>query len=67
MDKRTPAQEKKGGTKTVVPRVVRRARSTGPEAARNLATILKDINAEMRRKGMTAQDARELRKWLRDG
>jgi hypothetical protein len=49
------------------PRVVKMSRLSGMERVRELDAILRRIDAGLRRKGMTAADRRELRKWIENG
>jgi hypothetical protein len=67
MDTRTPASAKKDARRAARPRIVEVSRLSGPERVRELDTILRRIDAGLRRKGMTPADRRDLRKWIENG
>ena len=67
MDTRTPNAAKRAAKRATRPRVVRASRKSGAERLRELDSILRDIDVTLRKKGMTASDRRELRKWIANG
>lgn len=67
MDTRTPAAAKKAAGRAAKPRATRVSRKSRAERVRELESILRAIDAQLRKKGMTAADRRELRKWIANG
>jgi hypothetical protein len=67
MDRRTPAALKKAVRAASRPKIVSFSNKTGKEKVRMLDEILRDIETGMRRRGITAADRRELRKWIARG
>ncbi len=64
MDTRTPAAPRRKSQKRGKPRAVKPSTLPGAARIEELESILKDIDAGFRRRGMTAQDRRNLRKWI---
>ena len=67
MDTRTPSAVKKAAKRASKPRVVAVSRLSGAERVQALDSILRRIEAGLRKKGMRAADRRELRKWIENG
>jgi hypothetical protein len=67
MDRRTPAALKKAARSASRPKIISFSNKTGEEKVRALDEILRDIEAGLRRRGMTAADRSELRKWIARG
>ena len=67
MDTRTPSAAKRAARRAVRPRVVSASRKSGAQRLLELDSILRDIDAKLRKKGMTAADRQELRKWIANG
>jgi hypothetical protein len=67
MDRRTPTALKKAARAASRPKIVSFSNKTGKEKVQMLDGILRDIEAGMKRRGMTAADRRELRKWIARG
>ncbi len=66
MDTRSPNRAGRKKARAAKPALVRQASIAGGEGARDFMRIVREINADMRQRGMKNKDIQELRKWLRD-
>lgn len=67
MDTRAPRGSARRLSKAGKPKVIRRATLTGDPALHEFDKLLNEMQADMRRRGMTDADVKDLRKWLRNG